>query len=53
MSKDQIHKLETALLIGTLLSPEVMELLKNPEERLTWVDSLAVAALRSRARRPT
>jgi probable regulatory domain-containing protein len=27
-----------------LLSPEVIELLKSPEERLTWVDSLAVAA---------
>lgn len=27
-----------------MLSPEVIELLKSPEERLTWVDSLAVAA---------
>lgn len=44
MGRDEIHKLETALLIGTLLNPEVIELLKNPEERLTWVDSLAVAA---------
>jgi probable regulatory domain-containing protein len=44
IGRDQIHKLETALLIGTLLSPEVIELLKSPEERLTWVDSLAVAA---------
>jgi len=44
MGRDEIHKLETALLIGTLLSPEVIELLKDPNERLTWVDSLAVAA---------
>ncbi|MBS7605738.1 transcriptional regulator [Candidatus Bathyarchaeota archaeon] len=26
------------------MRPEVLEELKNPEERLTWVDSLAVAA---------
>jgi len=44
MGRDEIHRLETALLIGTLLSPEVIELLKDPNERLTWVDSLAVAA---------
>ena len=53
MGRDEIHKLETALLLGTLLSPEVIELMKNPEERLTWVDSLAVAAAalaRERAR---
>ena len=44
MGRDEIHKLEAALLVGTLLSPEVIELLRSPEERLTWVDSLAVAA---------
>lgn len=44
MGRDEIHKLEAALLVGTLLSPEVIELLRGPEERLTWVDSLAVAA---------
>ncbi|MHC1629236.1 MAG: transcriptional regulator [Candidatus Nezhaarchaeales archaeon] len=44
MGRDEIHKLETALLLGTLLNPEVIELMRNPEERLTWVDSLAVAA---------
>jgi predicted transcriptional regulator len=52
IGRDEIHRLETALLIGTLLSPEVIELLKNPEERLTWVDSLAVAAA-ALAREPT
>ncbi|MEM4576558.1 MAG: helix-turn-helix domain-containing protein [Candidatus Nezhaarchaeales archaeon] len=44
IGRDEIHKLEVALLIGTLLNPEFIELMKNPEERLTWVDSLAVAA---------
>ena len=44
VGREQIHKLESALLIGTILRPDVLEELKNPEERLTWVDSLAVAA---------
>lgn len=44
IGREEIHKLETALLISTILSPEVIEELKNPAERLTWVDSLAVAA---------
>lgn len=44
VGREQIHKLESALLIGTILRPDVLEQLKNPEERLTWVDSLAVAA---------
>lgn len=44
LGREQIHKLESALLIGSILRPDVIEELKNPEERLTWVDSLAVAA---------
>lgn len=44
IGKEDIHKLETALLIGTLFRPEVMEEIRNSSERLTWVDSLAVAA---------
>ena len=44
MGREQIHKLESALLIGSILRPDIIEVLKNPEERLTWVDSLAVAA---------
>lgn len=43
-SKKDIQKLETALIIATLYSPEVIELIKDPVERATWVDSLAVAA---------
>jgi probable regulatory domain-containing protein len=44
IGKEEIHKLETALLIGSLFRPEVMEEIRNSSERLTWVDSLAVAA---------
>ncbi len=44
LGKEEIHKLETALLIGSLFRPEVMEEIRNSSERLTWVDSLAVAA---------
>ncbi len=42
--KKEIQKLEMALIIGTLYSPEVLELIRDPIERATWVDSLAVAA---------
>ncbi len=42
--KKEIQQLEMALIIATLYSPEVLELIKDPIERATWVDSLAVAA---------
>jgi len=44
VSKKDIQRLEMALIIGTLYSPEVLELIRDPIERATWVDSLAVAA---------
>jgi len=44
MSKRDIQRLEMGLIIATLYSPEVLELIKDPIERSTWVDSLAVAA---------
>ncbi|MEM0480894.1 MAG: hypothetical protein QXQ14_01785 [Candidatus Aenigmatarchaeota archaeon] len=44
LGKKDVHQLESILLIATIFRPEVIELIKNPEERLTWVDSLAVAA---------
>jgi len=44
ITREEIHKLEAALLIGTLFRPDVLDTLKKLEERLTWVDSLAVAA---------
>ncbi|WP_461863054.1 hypothetical protein [Thermococcus sp.] len=44
IGREEIHRLESILLFATLFRPEVIELIKNPAERLTWVDSLAVAA---------
>jgi len=52
LSKSDIHKLETALIIATLLREDVFKKIKESTERLTWIDSLAVAAgalARSRA----
>lgn len=44
ITRTDIHRLEIALMLGTLLRPDVIEKIKNPEERLTWIDSLGVAA---------
>jgi probable regulatory domain-containing protein len=44
ISREEIHKLESVLLFATLFRPEVLSLIKEPSERLTWVDSLAVAS---------
>lgn len=44
VGREQIHKLESALLIASIFSPRIIEELENPKERLTWIDSLAVAA---------
>ncbi|ASJ05638.1 MULTISPECIES: hypothetical protein [Thermococcus] len=44
LGREEIHRLESVLLFATLFRPEVIELIKDPAERLTWVDSLAVAA---------
>lgn len=44
VGREQIHKLEAILLVNSILRPDVLEELRNPEERITWVDSLAVAA---------
>ncbi|ADN51620.1 hypothetical protein [Vulcanisaeta distributa] len=44
MGKEDIRKLESALLVMSLFSSETLEALKNPHERLTWVDSLYTAA---------
>ncbi|ABU82028.1 transcriptional regulators-like protein [Ignicoccus hospitalis KIN4/I] len=43
-SKKEIMELETALIIGTIYRPDVIQLILDPVERATWVDSLAVAA---------
>ncbi|ABW01327.1 helix-turn-helix domain-containing protein [Caldivirga maquilingensis] len=44
LGKEDIRKLESALLAMVLFSQETLEALKNPHERLTWVDSLYTAA---------
>lgn len=44
LGKKEIMQLEMALIIGTLYRPEVLELIRDPIERATWIDSLAVAA---------
>ena len=44
VGREEIHKLESALLIASIFSPTILEELENPKERLTWIDSLAVAA---------
>lgn len=44
ITRQEIHKLETALLLGTLFRKDVIERIRKAEDRLTWLDSLAVAA---------
>jgi len=44
LGKNDIKKLEIFLIIGTLYRPEILELIKDPNERSTWIDSLAIAA---------
>lgn len=44
IGKKEISQLEMALIVGTLYRPEVLELIRDPIERATWIDSLAVAA---------
>ncbi len=43
MDKEEIHRLETVLLVATLFRPEVLRKI-HEEKFLTWIDSLAVAA---------
>ncbi|WP_456481889.1 hypothetical protein [Methanopyrus sp.] len=43
MDRQEIHQLETVLLVATLFRPKVLEMV-HEQKFLTWVDSLAVAA---------
>jgi len=43
MDRQEIHQLETVLLVATLFRPKVLEMI-HEQKFLTWVDSLAVAA---------
>jgi predicted transcriptional regulator len=44
IGKEDIRKLEGALLTMVLYSQETLEMIRNPHERVTWIDSLYVAA---------
>jgi probable regulatory domain-containing protein len=44
LGKEDIRRLELALILGTLLREDVLEKIRNAEDRLTWLDSLIVAA---------
>ncbi len=48
MGKEEIHKLEYSLLISSLIEvltdPKFVEQLRDPKDRLTWIDSIATAA---------
>jgi len=44
LGKEDIRKLELALIFGTLFRPDVIEKIRDSHDRLTWLDSLVVAA---------
>lgn len=44
MGREDIKNLETALLIETLFRSDVLELLKDASQRVTWLTSLGIAA---------
>lgn len=44
ITKEDIRKLELALILGTLFRPEVLQQIRDAEDKVTWLDSLVVAA---------
>ncbi|MGC9079346.1 MAG: regulator [Nanopusillaceae archaeon] len=44
VGKEEIRKLESAILLMSLFDRETFENIRNPETRLTWIDSLYIAA---------
>ncbi|MGC9107497.1 MAG: transcriptional regulator [Infirmifilum sp.] len=44
LGKDEIRKLELSLILGTLLRPDVIDSVRSAEDKITWLDSLVVAA---------
>lgn len=44
ISREEIRKLESAILVMALFDKETLERIKNPEQRVTWLDSLYIAA---------
>lgn len=56
VGREEIRRLESALLVMSLFDKETFEAVKDPGTRVTWVDSLYVAAAafaRDRAGMPT
>ncbi|QOJ79560.1 transcriptional regulator [Infirmifilum lucidum] len=44
IGKEDVRRLELSLILGTLLRPDVIDAIRNAEDKLTWLDSLVVAA---------
>jgi len=44
IGREDIRKLELALILGTLFRPDVLESVRTAEDKVTWLDSLIVAA---------
>ncbi len=44
LGKEDVKRLELALILGTLFRADVIERIRSAEDRLTWLDSLVVAA---------
>ena len=44
VGKEDISRLEAALIFGTFMRQDVLEKIRTAEDRLTWLDSLVVAA---------
>lgn len=44
LGKEEIRKLELALILTTLTRPDVIEKIRSAEDKLTWLDSLVIAA---------
>jgi len=44
LGKEEIRKLELALILTTLTRSDVLEKIRSAEDKLTWLDSLIIAA---------
>ncbi len=44
ITKEDIRRLELALILGTLFRSDVWEQIKSAEDKVTWLDSLVIAA---------
>ncbi|ABL78195.1 transcriptional regulator [Thermofilum pendens] len=44
VGKEDTRKLELALILGTLMRSDVLEKIRIAEDKITWLDSLVIAA---------